>query len=131
MIKRTVIRTENMTEHRNPIPPAVTIGGLILPSVISGAHPQNGTSEDASEQVRQAFVNMKEIVEAGGGGTDTIGRITVYLKDLADREYVNREWVAMFPDADDRPARHVVLAPSMQGNLKVQLDVIALVKDAD
>ena len=128
MPARKVIRTKNTTGHRNPIPPAIVLGNLILPSVISGGHPKTGLSKDPAEQVKQAFVNMKELVEAGGGGVDTIGKITIYVRDLAYRDFINEEWLAMFPDEDDRPARHVI-RQDIQGDLMVQLDVIALTRE--
>ena len=71
---------------------------------------------------------MKELVEASGGGVDTIGKMVIYVRDLAYRDFVNQEWLAMFPDEDDRPARHVI-ATDIQGDLMVQLDVIAVLKE--
>jgi 2-iminobutanoate/2-iminopropanoate deaminase len=124
LAKRKVIELPNRRgEHRNPIPACVAIGNLILPSVIQG---DPGVSQEPEKQVEAAFRNMKTIVEAAGGTTDNIGRIIVYLKDFKHRELVNREWLKMFPNDNDRPARHVMQA-DLQGNILIQLDVIAVV----
>jgi len=125
MAKRTVVKVPGIGGHRNPIPTCVTIGDLILPSVISGHAPEGQESAtDAEGQIAQAFVNMKNIVEAAGGSVDGIGKIVFYLKDFSHREIVNKHWLAMFPNEDDRPARHV-LHGDLQANTWIQMDVIA------
>ena len=122
MAKRKVVELPNrQAGHRNPIPACVILGNLILPSVIQG---NPGASQDPEKQVEQAFINMKNIVEAAGGTTDNIGKVVVYLKDFQHRELVNKEWLKMFPKENDRPARHVMKA-DLQGNALIQLDVIA------
>lgn len=39
------------------------------------------------------------------GTPDNIIHLMVYVKELRYNEVLNREWVAMFPDASNRPAR--------------------------
>jgi 2-iminobutanoate/2-iminopropanoate deaminase len=124
MATRKVIKSDKIGSHRNPIPAAVVIGNIILPSVIGGQGP-GGTSDDPEEQIRQAFENMKNVMEAAGGTTDNIGKVTVYLKDFGHRELVNKEWLKMFPKGDDRPARHVMKL-DVQGKTVIQLDVIGV-----
>jgi 2-iminobutanoate/2-iminopropanoate deaminase len=107
------------------IPAAVVLGNLILPSVISGRDPAaEKQSTDPEIQIAQAFVNMRAVIEAAGGSLDGIGKVTVYLRDFDHRGLVNKYWLDMFPDAADRPARHVLKA-DLQGGDWVQLDVIA------
>ena len=124
MAKRKVIKAENLGSHHNPIPIGVVLGNLVLPSVI-GAQGPNGISDDPEEQIHQAFENMKNVMEAAGGTTDNIGKVIVYLKDFKHREIVNKEWVKMFGDEDNRPARHVMKA-DVQGKTVIQLDVIGV-----
>jgi 2-iminobutanoate/2-iminopropanoate deaminase len=54
-------------------------------------------SDDPKKQIAQAFINMKNIIAAAGGTTDSIAKVIVYLKDIKHREIVNKEWAAMFP----------------------------------
>jgi len=124
MAKRKPISLPGHPKHRNPIPIGVTLGNLILPSVISGQDPRNpGADLEPEKQVEQAFINMKNIFEAAGGTTDNIGKVVVYLKDFRHREFVNKEWLKMFPDENNRPARHVMQA-DLQGNTAIQMDVV-------
>ena len=126
MARREVVKVVNAPKHGdNPIPICTKIGNLILPSVISGRDPnQAEQSDDPEKQIAQAFINMKNIIEAAGGKTENIGKITVFLTDIKYRNLVNREWEKMFPLENDRPSRHVVDIP-LRGKTVIQLDVIA------
>jgi enamine deaminase RidA (YjgF/YER057c/UK114 family) len=101
---------------------------MIFPSVISGHNPNGPTSEEPIEQIRQAFINMEDILRTAGATTGSIAKIVVYLRDFSHRKYVNDEWIKMFPHEDDRPARHVMKI-DMQGKAHIQMDVIAVVDD--
>ena len=120
MAKRKIIELPNR-QAGNPIPACVTLGNLILPSVIQG-NPRN--SQDPEKQIEQAFIKRKDVIEAVGETTDNIGKVIVYLKDFQERQLVSKEWLKMFPNEKDRPARHGMEA-DLQGNVLVQLNVIA------
>ncbi|MEL5991786.1 RidA family protein [Microbacterium phosphatis] len=77
-------------------------------------------------QLAQIFGHVRALMDQVGASTDDIMRMTVYLADFRDREALNREWLAMFPDRASRPARHVVKA-DLDGGLLAQADVIAVV----
>ncbi len=125
MPARKTVQLENDKGHRNPIPTCVVLGNLILPSVISGISGlPDGVTLSPEEEIERGFQRMKTIVEGAGGSLDTIGKITVYLKNFSDREFVNKSWLKMFPDENSRPARHVVPLP-LPGKVVMQLDVIA------
>ena len=124
MARRNMIRSDKLGSHNNPIPTGVVIGNVILPSVISGAGP-DGISDDPEKQIRQAFENLRNVMEAAGGSTDNVGKVTVYLKDFSHRALVNKEWTALFPNEDDRPARHVMQI-DVQGKTIIQMDVIGV-----
>jgi enamine deaminase RidA (YjgF/YER057c/UK114 family) len=127
MARREVVKVTNAPKHGdNPIPICVKIGNLIMPSVISGRDPkEQRLSDDPQEQISQAFINMKNIVESAGGAVENIGKVIVYLSNIKHRELVNMEWAKMFPNENDRPARHVIDMP-LRGKTVVQLDVIAV-----
>ena len=120
MARRQVIQYDGQTTgHRNPISTCVTLGDLILPSVIGAQG-----SDDPRKAIGQAFANMQKIIEGAGGSLDGIGKINVYLMNFEHRAIVNEFWVEMFPDENDRPARHV-MAADLGGDTVIQLDVIA------
>ena len=95
--------------HKNPIPNACVIGNLLMTGVINGVDPATGkVAPTLDQQCAYMFQYVRETVEAGGGTTDDILKITVWLADPSNREALNREWLKMFPDHDSRPARHAL-----------------------
>jgi 2-iminobutanoate/2-iminopropanoate deaminase len=128
MTKREVIKVLNAPKHGdNPIPICVRMGNQIFPSVINGRDPKEpAVSDDPKKQIAQAFINMKNIIEAAGGTTDSIAKVIVYLKDIKHRDMVNKEWAAMFPNENNRPARHVMNTSDLRGKTLIQLDVTAM-----
>ena len=42
---------------------------------------------------------------------DHIVKVTVYLADLGNRDALNAQWLAMFPDPENRPARQAMPNP--------------------
>jgi 2-iminobutanoate/2-iminopropanoate deaminase len=114
-------------KHANPIPNASRIGHLLMSGVILGRDPQTAEMPSLIEdQCANMFAHMKAIVEAGGGSTDDIIKMTVWLKDRSQRGPVNTEWVKMFPDEYSRPARHA-LQMDMEGGALVQCDFTAVI----
>ena len=114
--------------HGAPIPMGARVGNMIFSSGIIGADPSTGeVPEDLESQCVFAFANMKTMVENASGTVQNIGSIKVYMKDRSQREAVNRPWLEMFPDEDDRPARHAIEYGAFPPGVLVQLEVIAVV----
>jgi enamine deaminase RidA (YjgF/YER057c/UK114 family) len=130
MAHRQIIAAPDIPEHPQPFPTAVRVGNVIFSSSISGKEGNSGeASDDLEIQVARAFTNMRRVVEEGGGSTGDIGKVVVYLRDRKHRDVVNKEWIKMFPDELDRPVRHTV-ATELSGKLQIQLEFIAVVRDA-
>jgi 2-iminobutanoate/2-iminopropanoate deaminase len=115
-------------EHTNPIPQAVEIGGLVFSSAVFGADPETGElPPDPARQAELCFRHVRTLLEQAGGTPTQIARMSVYLADDAYREHVNREWLAMFPDENDRPARHTTRTDLRRGML-LQLEFVAVLR---
>ena len=116
-------------KHGAPIPMGARVGNMSFSSGIMGADPATGTvPEDLESQCVFAFANMKTMVENAGGTIKNIGTIKVYMKDRSQREAVNRPWLEMFPDEDDRPARHAIEYDAFPPGVLVQLEIVAVVE---
>ena len=116
-------------QHGAPIPFGARVGNMIFSRGILGADPATGkVPEDLESQCEFAFANMKTMVENAGGDISGIGKITVYMKDRTQRDAVNKPWLAMFPDENDRPARHAIEYNAFPPGVLVQLEIIAVVE---
>jgi enamine deaminase RidA (YjgF/YER057c/UK114 family) len=127
-MRRTSIEIDGFS-HENPVPVASRVGPFLFTGVLTGRDPETrDMPADLDTQCRNAFRHVRAVLRAAGGSIDDIAKITVWLVDLRDREALNREWIAMFPDAASRPARQVVAATLDRGAL-IHLDVVAVLGD--
>lgn len=111
-----------------PIPLAAEVGGLLMTSGVDGTDPATGSRpESLDDEVAQVFRNLRAILAKAGGGPESVVKITFFVRDRAFRDAINREWIAMFPDAHDRPARHT-LVYELPAGMRVQAEMVAVVK---
>jgi 2-iminobutanoate/2-iminopropanoate deaminase len=127
--RRQVLEVPGVS-HDAPIPMGVRIGNLVTSSAIPGRDPANGElPADPARQAELMFQHVDTLMRAAGGSPADIAHVTVYVKDLAYREQVNREWLKMFPDETDRPARHTQLS-DLRGGMLVQCELLAVLEAA-
>ena len=125
MPKRTSVYVEGFS-HKNPIPAACRIGNMVYSGSIQGTDPKTGKyGATLEEQSALMFAHVRRILEAAGGTPENIVKMTLWLKDRANREPVNREWLRMFPDSGSRPARHAIQSP-LDGEKLLECDFIAV-----
>jgi len=112
--------------HNAPIPMGARIDNIVFSSAIQGMDPSTGiVPDDGIEQVRFAFMNLESFLKAAGVTYDDIVRLTVHLEDPSLRDEINRYWLELYPDEQDRPARHA-LNVTLNNNMLVQLEVFAI-----
>jgi 2-iminobutanoate/2-iminopropanoate deaminase len=108
-----------------PIPVAALRNGLLVSGGVSGTDPESGTiPENLDAEVAQVFANIKSVLEAAGMKQDHVVKLTFFVRDRSARGAINVEWVALFPDPVDRPARHT-LVQDLPGVMRVQAEIIA------
>src|SRR5690606_31052998 len=78
-----------------------------------GLDPATGTLVDSSfqDQVRQAFNNMKAVIEACGGDLGSVVKLTLFLTDLSRFGEVNSIMAEIFDEP--YPARSTVGVASL------------------
>ena len=93
--------------------------------------PADGSVPETLEaQVALIFKNIVRILDAAGGTTDNIAKLTFFVRDRSSRSVIDEQWLAMFPDEHSRPARHTLLQ-ELSGPLLAQCELIAnLEKDS-
>ncbi|WP_297081241.1 RidA family protein [uncultured Demequina sp.] len=116
--------------HANPIPAAARIGELLMSGVLTGRDPSTREMPATlDEQCANVFAHVRTLLAEAGGSTDDIIKMTFWLADYRDRDALNREWLAMFPDSSNRPARQA-MAASLDGGCLIQCDLVAVLGDS-
>lgn len=127
MAKREVIEIPGVTHGTAPIPMGAKIGSIVYSSAIMGKDPEtNELLLDPENQLACLFKNIETFMEQAGGTTGNIIRMSVYLKDNSLRNLLNKEWLIMFPDERDRPARHITIHDELRNGMVAQVEMIAV-----
>jgi 2-iminobutanoate/2-iminopropanoate deaminase len=117
-------------EHVNPIPNASRIGPFLVSGGIFGKDPSTGkVPEGVEAQCKQMFANVRKVLESGGATPESVIKLSVWLKDMANRPVVNKYWVEMFPNPHSRPARHTFATPDLRAPLLVECEIMAVISD--
>lgn len=123
--RRTSVYVDSF-RHSNPIPAASRIDNIIYSSVINGLDRSRAEeTQTLEEQAQRMFARLRDIVEAAGATIEDVVKVTIWMRNRADREAINRFWIEMFPDAESRPARHTADA-KLDGEQLIQCDFIAV-----
>ncbi|GAA4725949.1 RidA family protein [Brevibacillus fulvus] len=125
MAKREVLHVKG-SAHQNPIPTAIKIGNMVYTSAIIGSDPETGKiPEKVEDEVANLFHYLREIMALAGGTVDDIAHLSVSVTDREYKKIVNGEWLKMFPDENNRPARHTTVQDLREG-LRVQIEMVAV-----
>jgi 2-iminobutanoate/2-iminopropanoate deaminase len=128
MMGRRSIYLEDFS-HSNPIPAACEIDGVLMSGIIYGLDTTTGQpAATLDEQCHLMFVHLRAVLEASGATPDDVVKLNVFLKDRSQRESLNREWIALFPDPDSRPVRQAMQADLDNGKL-IQCDFVARISN--
>lgn len=126
MTMRQRISGPGIPEHVNPFPACVKIGNMIFSAAIGGDDPDtHELPEDEEGQIENVFATMRNMLARAGASSANVAKVSVYVNDRSIRPKVNPHWVAMFPDENDCPVRHMVPADLPPGR-HIQLEFIAV-----
>lgn len=81
---------------------------------------------DIKEQTNQVFENLKAVLAAAGSSLDKVVKTTVFMKDMNDFVDMNEVYASHF--GEHKPARSAVEVARLPKDVKVEIEVIALVK---
>ncbi len=106
--------------------------GIIINNMFysSGQIPLTAAGElvdgDIKEQTNQVFENLKAVLEAAGTSLSQVVKTTVFMKDMNDFAEMNEVYASHF--GEHKPARSAVEVARLPKDVKVEIEVIALVK---
>ena len=83
-------------------------------------------ADSAEDEIKKIFAGVGEQLKKNGTSFENVLRVTVYLRDLHDRErYLNKMWAEHFPK--NPPARTCLEAGL--GECRVEMDFYVAVPD--
>ncbi len=106
---------------------AVKAGGMVYVSSMGPVDPETGhvVSGAIKEQTRQCLQNLKARLEAAGSSLDKVVWANWSLRDPAEFDIFNEEWVRWFPG--DAPVGQGTLMPPLQrrAGFRISIGMIA------
>ncbi len=125
MKARKNFNTPKVPRTTTVFPQAVIAGDLIFLSGTTGIDPSTGVMSDSFEQqARQAFVNVKTILEEAGSGLDKIIKTTVFMVTGNEFSTLNKVYAEIFPA--DAPARSTPQVMPFPAGILISVECIAL-----
>ncbi len=121
---KKIISTDKAPAAIGPYSQAVEVNGLVYTSGVIPVDPATGNIPEGSvAQARQAFTNMKNLVEAAGSSMDKVLKTTVFIKEMNDFAAINEVYAEFFPKP--YPARSCVEVARLPKDVMLEIEVIA------
>ncbi|CAM5212508.1 Endoribonuclease L-PSP OS=Ureibacillus acetophenoni OX=614649 GN=SAMN05877842_12323 PE=3 SV=1 [Ureibacillus acetophenoni] len=121
------ISTTNAPAAIGPYAQGIVVNGLFFSS---GQIPLTAQGElvegDIVAQTNQVFENLRAVLAEAGSSLDKVIKTTVFLKDMNDFAAMNEAYAQNF--GDHKPARSAVEVARLPKDVKVEIEVIAVVE---
>ena len=122
-----IISTPNAPAAIGPYSQAVVAHGFAFLSGQIPLDPATGRviDGDVAAQTERVLENLKVVLEGCGSSLDKVVKTTVYLTDMREFTRMNEVYARYF--ASNPPARSTVEVSKLPRNVRVEIDLIALV----
>jgi 2-iminobutanoate/2-iminopropanoate deaminase len=118
------VDSPDMPKVIGPYSPAVRAGDLLFVAGQPGLDPSTGAVPPGGfeAEARQAFINLRTVVEAAGTSLGRVVRTTIFLGSAEDFPAMNQLFAEFFPSAPPVRSTPIVGLPR---NLKISIDATA------
>jgi 2-iminobutanoate/2-iminopropanoate deaminase len=108
----------------------VAFGPFLFTAGQLGLDPKTGrlVGEDVASQTRQALLNLKAVLEAGGTCLANVVKTTVFLADMKDFAAMNEVYREFFA-TEPAPARSCIQVACLPLNALVEIEAVACYRD--
>ena len=80
---------------------ACKVGNVVFTSGVPGIDRATGElGQGAEKQFELAFANLVTLLDMAGAGPESIGLLTVFIPDRANRAYINKDWLCLLYTSD-------------------------------
>lgn len=107
-------------------PQGIVSHNILYTSGMLGLDPRHNLPDTFEAQAKNAFYNLKAVVEAAGSRLERVFKTTVYLTDPEDYGQMNEIYGRFFRDAP--PARDVIYVSSLRYNSKIEISAMGFVR---
>lgn len=122
-----IVATDRGPKAIGPYSQAVRANGFVF---LSGQIPLDPKTQqivegDVAVQTERVMENLKGVVEAAGSSLHHVVKTTVFLADMNDFAAMNEVYARYF--TANAPARSTVEVARLPKNVRVEIDLIALI----
>lgn len=119
-----VISTDKAPAAIGPYSQAIEVNNMVYTSGVIPVVPETGEIPDGSKaQAKQAFANLKNLLEAAGCGMDQVIKTTVFIKEMNDFAAINEVYAEYFPAP--YPARSCVEVARLPKDVMLEIEAVA------
>jgi len=119
------IHTQKAPKALGPYSQGIIFDKFIFCSGQIGINPKTGDLEkDIQSQTKQAIINLKAILEAGGSSLEKVIKTTVYLKNISDFQLMNEIYEKFFNK--NKPARATIEVSNLPKGALIEIEAIAI-----
>jgi len=122
---RQIVKTDKAPSAIGPYSQAVGNGGFLFTAGQIALDPATMeiVGATAADQARQALINARNVVEAGGLTLDDVVKVTVFITDMGEFAAINEVYAGFF--GAEPPARSVVEVARLPKDVLVEIEMIA------
>ncbi|MBD8028503.1 RidA family protein [Ureibacillus sp. Re31] len=121
------VSTKNAPAAIGPYAQGIIVNGMFYSS---GQIPLTASGElvegDIVAQTNQVFENLKAVLKEAGSSLNHVVKTTVFLADMNDFAAMNEVYASHF--GDHKPARSAIEVARLPKDVKVEIEVIAVVE---
>ena len=122
---KKVISTEKAPAAIGPYSQAIEVNGMVYTSGIIPVDPATGNIPEGSvAQAEQAFLNMKNLLEAAGTDISQVVKTTVFIKEMNDFGAINEVYAKYF--TEPYPSRSCVEVARLPKDVMLEIEAITL-----
>lgn len=123
-----IVHTNSAPEAIGPYSQAIIHNGILFTSGQIAINPKTGNIEedDIKSQTKQVMENLKALLNEAGSDFDNVIKTTCFLSDMTYFGDFNDIYSQYF--VNHKPARSCVAVKELPKNVKVEVELIAVVK---
>lgn len=121
---KKAISTDKAPAAIGPYSQAIEANGMVFASGQIPVNPATGEIPEGVEaQAKQAFSNLKALLEAAGTSIENVVKTTVFIKDMNDFGVINQIYAEYFTGT--YPARSCVEVARLPKDVLLEIEAIA------